>query len=133
MDRVKLMQSFMKVVCLSIQEQGIGIVTKCCRFSDVTRTMKTYLTKYWKERLNVPTDPLVDFKTKVSSLKSVLVRGTIFKPGDHVVVLDECKDDISYDWNWKAVVVRLIHHSCAGRTEMFVECSWSYYNTLSTV
>ncbi|KAL3701304.1 hypothetical protein R1sor_019326 [Riccia sorocarpa] len=116
-----------------IQEQGIGIATKRCRLSDVTRTMKIYLTRYWRERLSVPSDPLVDFQTKFSTLKSVLVRGTIFKPGDHVVVLDERRDDISYDWNWKAVVVRLIRHSCAGRTEMFVECSWSYYNTSSTV
>ncbi|KAL3682742.1 hypothetical protein R1sor_000764 [Riccia sorocarpa] len=85
-------------ICASqILESGIGVGSKRIRACPLPRRMKVYLTRYWREKeATSKGQEITDISDHIVQLKSLIVRGKIFKPGDHVIVLDESRNDLTY-------------------------------------
>ncbi|KAL3683815.1 hypothetical protein R1sor_001837 [Riccia sorocarpa] len=120
-------------ICASqILESGIGVGSKRIRACPLDRRMKVYLTRYWREKLgSTEGAEITDISDHIVQLKSLIIRGKVFKPGDHVIVLDESRNDLTYDWNWKGRIVNCFYHSCRGKMQTFCEFRWLYNKTES--
>ncbi|KAL3700459.1 hypothetical protein R1sor_018481 [Riccia sorocarpa] len=95
----------------SILEHVAG--SKRIRACPLDRRMKVYLTRYWREKLGSTEGAEITYiSDHIVQLKSLIIRGKVFKPGDHVIVLDESRNDLTYDWNWKGRIVNCFYHSC---------------------
>jgi hypothetical protein len=57
-------------------------------------------------------------------LRSVVWRGEVYRPGDHVVVLVDGSVDCTHPQNWKAVINCFFMHECNGHMEIFFEAEW---------
>ncbi|KAL3696056.1 hypothetical protein R1sor_010132 [Riccia sorocarpa] len=92
--------------------------------------MKVYLTRYWREKLATTEGAeITDISDHIVQLKSLIIWGKVFKLGDHVIVLDESRNDLTYDWNWKGRIVNCFYHSYRGMQILHpVERSEAYGN-----
>ncbi|KAL3693358.1 hypothetical protein R1sor_007009 [Riccia sorocarpa] len=115
-----------------ILESGIGVGSKRIRACPLDRRMKVYLTRYWREKLATTEGAEITYiSDHIVQLKLLIIRGKVFKPGDHVIVLDESRNDLTYDWNWKGRIVNCFYHSCRGKMQTFCEFRWLYNKTKS--
>ncbi|KAL3690245.1 hypothetical protein R1sor_016554 [Riccia sorocarpa] len=120
-------------ICASlILESGIGVGSKQIRACPLDRRMKVYLTRYRREKLgSTEWAEITDISDHIVQLKSLIILGKVFKPGDHVIVLDESRNDLTYVWNWKGRIVNCFYHSCRGKMQTFCEFRWLYNKTES--
>ncbi|KAL3695909.1 hypothetical protein R1sor_009985 [Riccia sorocarpa] len=119
---------------LHVLRTGIGIGSKRSKVCTIQKGLKVYLTRFWRESEATPRgEEIPEISDRIVQLKTVLIRGKVFKPGDHVIVLDETRADIAYEWNWKGRIVGCFYHSCGDKTQMFFEFRWLYNKTESNV
>ncbi|KAL3698989.1 hypothetical protein R1sor_017011 [Riccia sorocarpa] len=120
-------------VCVVLRT-GIGIGSKRSKVCTIHRGLKVYLTRFWREsEATSRGEEIPEISDRIVQLKTVLIRGKVFKPGDHVIVLDETRADLAYEWNWKGRIVSCFYHSCGNKTQMFFEFRWLYNKTESNV
>ncbi|KAL3697847.1 hypothetical protein R1sor_011923 [Riccia sorocarpa] len=100
--------------CASWHEDGVCVVTTQNKAKEI-----------WEQVARNPASICA------SQLKSLIIRGKVFKPGDHVIVLDESRNDLTYDWNWKGRIINCFYHSCRGKMQTFCEFRWLYNKTKS--
>ncbi|KAL3690508.1 hypothetical protein R1sor_016817 [Riccia sorocarpa] len=85
--------------------------------------------RYWQSSEGRESGDSVSVDNKVIRLKSVVVEGTLYRPGDYVFV---CPDDmgvVESNWHWKAVITQFFYHHQEGLVDMFFECRWLYNAT----
>ncbi|KAL3697683.1 hypothetical protein R1sor_011759 [Riccia sorocarpa] len=76
---------------------GIGIGSKRSKVCTLQRGLKVYLTRFWREsEATSRGEEIPEISDRIVQLKTVLIRGKVFKPGDHVIVLDETRADLAY-------------------------------------
>ncbi|KAL3686455.1 hypothetical protein R1sor_009029 [Riccia sorocarpa] len=122
-------------ICASnILRTGIGIRSKRSKVCSIQRGLKVYLTRFWREsKATLRGEEILEISDRIVQLKTVLIREKVFKLGDHVIVLDETRADLAYEWNWKGRIVSCFYHSCGNKTQMFFEFRWLYNKTESNV
>ncbi|KAL3696208.1 hypothetical protein R1sor_010284 [Riccia sorocarpa] len=75
---------------------GIGIGSKRSKVCTIQKGLKVYLTRFWRESEATPRgEEIPEISDRIVQLKTVLIRGKVFKPGDHVIVLDETRADLA--------------------------------------
>ncbi|KAL3687894.1 hypothetical protein R1sor_014203 [Riccia sorocarpa] len=83
-------------ICASnVLRTGIGIGSKWSKVCTIQRGLKVYLTRFWRESEATSRDEEIpEISDRIVQLKTLLIRGKVFKPGDHVIVLDETRADL---------------------------------------
>ncbi|KAL3683154.1 hypothetical protein R1sor_001176 [Riccia sorocarpa] len=105
-------------------ERGIGIGTRNPRRRDVSRCQLFYLKRYWSAVSGGIGETRHDINLRLTNLKSVMVRGILYRPGDYVMVRSDPPD--SPHWFYKARIVSIFYHIFEDQAEIFFEARWLY-------
>ncbi|KAL3697729.1 hypothetical protein R1sor_011805 [Riccia sorocarpa] len=99
---------------------GIGVGPKDPRQGNINRGVQQYLHNYWKAVIDVQLE-LEEVPTRVTLLKSTMVKATLYGPGDYAFVKSDSSDRMEGSWHWKTKISRIFAHSCRGHSTMFGE------------
>ncbi|KAL3686596.1 hypothetical protein R1sor_009170 [Riccia sorocarpa] len=68
--------------------------------------------------------------TRVTLLKSTMVKATLYGPGDYAFVKSDSSDRREGSWHWKTKISRIFAHSCRGYIQIFFEGTW-FFNSIT--
>ncbi|KAL3686569.1 hypothetical protein R1sor_009143 [Riccia sorocarpa] len=68
--------------------------------------------------------------TRVTLLKSTMVKATFYGPGDYAFVKSDSSDMKEGSWHWKTKISRIFAHSCRGYIQIFFEGTW-FFNSIT--
>ncbi|KAL3699514.1 hypothetical protein R1sor_017536 [Riccia sorocarpa] len=130
----RLSERMLEDECQPWHSEGVCVVFKRSKVCTIHRGLKVYLSRFWREsEATSRGEEIPEISDRIVQLKTVLIRGKVLKPGDHVIVLDETRADLAYEWNWKGRIVSCFYHSYGNKTQMFFEFRWLYNKTESNV
>ncbi|KAL3690333.1 hypothetical protein R1sor_016642 [Riccia sorocarpa] len=109
--------------------KGIGVGPKDPRQENINRGVQRYLHNYWKAVIDVQLE-LEEVPTRVTLLKSTMVKATLYGPGDYAFVKSDSSDRREGSWHWKTKISRIFAHSCRGYIQIFFEGTW-FFNSIT--
>ncbi|KAL3696392.1 hypothetical protein R1sor_010468 [Riccia sorocarpa] len=108
---------------------GIGVGPKDPRQGNINRGVQQYLHNYWKAVIDVQLE-LEEVPTRVTLLKSTMVKATLYGSGDYAFVKSDSSDMREGSWRWKTKISRIFAHSCRGYIQIFFEGTW-FFNSIT--
>ncbi|KAL3691476.1 hypothetical protein R1sor_005127 [Riccia sorocarpa] len=84
-DALELDKNQLSQRCLATYDRGIGVGTRRSRRCEAERCHILYLRKFWAGLIGMLPDA-VQISSRLTRLKSVMVRGVLYRSGDYVLV-----------------------------------------------
>ena len=125
----KLFPTLPNCTCKEVlQRKGVGVGWKNGNKRLMSKTVKAYLTEYWRKKGLMNEESGHQFNDEIERMSFLIHRGTHYKMNDLVVVrpdgVEECEEMDHFSWTWKAKIMSIFVHEFMGVHEVFFRAEY---------
>jgi len=108
-----------------VLSKGVGIGSNRVKMEAMGAHMFTSLKKFWHSEGDLQDIQMsANMSDLCTPLRSVVWRGQVYRPGDHVVVVVDGSNNFTDPSNWKTIIKAIFMHEYNGHMELFFEAMY---------